>query len=67
MFLDGTNIQALQLEDGTTAYITHPSAISLFGEHTLDASGINLEQFTSQVISEQYGYFLYYLNAVQEC
>ncbi|XP_063398670.1 zinc finger protein 76-like isoform X2 [Mytilus trossulus] len=45
---DGTNIQALQLEDGTTAYITHPSAISLFGEHALDASGINLEQFTSQ-------------------
>ncbi|XP_052066071.1 zinc finger protein 76-like isoform X2 [Mytilus californianus] len=45
---DGTNIQALQLEDGTTAYITHPSAISLFGDTALDASAINLEQFTSQ-------------------
>ena len=42
-------IHTLHLEDGTTAYITHPSAISLFGDATLDPTGINLEQFASQV------------------
>ena len=42
-------VHALQLEDGTTAYITHPSAISLFGDSTLDSGPINLDQFANQV------------------
>lgn len=50
MFSEG--LQAIQLEDGTTAYITHPSAESLFGDAqitNLDSSTLSLDQLATQV------------------
>ena len=50
IFTEG--LQAIQLEDGTTAYITHPSAESLFGDAqitNLDSSTLSLDQLAAQV------------------
>lgn len=50
MFSEG--LQAIQLEDGTTAYITHPSAESLFGDAqitNLDSNTLSLDQLATQV------------------
>jgi hypothetical protein len=50
LFAEG--LQAIQLEDGTTAYITTPSAESLFGDSqitSLDSSTLSLDQLAAQV------------------
>ncbi len=46
----GDGLQAIQLEDGTTAYISQ-SAASLFSEGAagIDANALNLEQLQAQV------------------
>ena len=46
----GDGLQAIQLEDGTTAYISQ-SAASLFSEGApgIDANPLNLEQLQAQV------------------
>lgn len=47
-------LQAIQLEDGTTAYITHPTTENLFGDAgncSLESTSLSLEQLTGQVRS----------------
>ena len=42
-------LQAIQLEDGTTAYITHPNPEALFGEGAAALDAATLESLSAQV------------------
>ena len=42
-------LQAIQLEDGTTAYITHPNPEALFGEGAAGLDAATLESLSAQV------------------
>ncbi len=39
-------LQAITLEDGTTAYIAHPNPEALFGEAALVGTSLNLEHLS---------------------
>ena len=50
LFQVGDGLQAIQLEDGTTAYISQSAAATVFNDgSTLESASLSLENLQSQV------------------
>ena len=56
-FIFAEGLQAVQLEDGTTAYIAHTPPDSIFADNTNLESTLNLEQLAAQVNSKLHALF----------